>query len=188
MSNPASIDVGQQGDHRAARVDERLPRRVLVDPIVHAAMERLIELAIGLGADERAVLRAEIGAGDEHRRHAVAHGVVNLRQVRQGDLALAAENLVDVVEAGDRAHVPLGDVADALGMLQPRGGHQGDVAEGRAAEIGQDRPIALLAQPVGLGGEVLQRRRRRSARTPPGCPRRSACSSSIGSWRTMVSK
>ena len=40
-------DVGQQGDHRAARVDERLPRRVRVDPVVHAAVERLVELAVG---------------------------------------------------------------------------------------------------------------------------------------------
>ena len=55
-------DVGQQGDHRAATVDERLPRRVRVDPIVHPAVERLIELSVGGGADERPALRAEIGA------------------------------------------------------------------------------------------------------------------------------
>ncbi len=66
------------------------------------------------------------------------------------------EQLVDVVEPGDGAHVPFGDVADALRVSQPGGGHQGDVAEGRAAEIGHDRPIALLPQPLGLGGEMFE--------------------------------
>ena len=41
-------------------------------------------------------------------------------------------------------------------MLQEGGRHQGDVAEGRAAEIGQDRPVALAAEPLGLDGVVLQ--------------------------------
>ena len=66
------------------RVDERLPGRVLVDPIVHAAVEGLEELAVGVGTDERAVLRAEVGAGDEDRRDPVAHRVVDLRQVLPG--------------------------------------------------------------------------------------------------------
>ena len=76
-------------------------RRVLVDPVVHAAMERLVELAVGcLGLMNGPALRAEIGAGDEHHRHPVAHRLVDLRQVRQADLALAAEDLVDVIEPG----------------------------------------------------------------------------------------
>ena len=46
-------------------------------------MERLEELAIVVRADEGAVLRAEIGAGDEDRRDAVAHRVVKFRQIFQ---------------------------------------------------------------------------------------------------------
>ena len=104
----------------------------------------------------RPALGAEVGAGDHHHAHAIAHHVVDFRQVLQGDFALALEDLVDVIEAGGRADVPLLDVADALGMFQPGGGHQGDVAEGSAAEIGQNRPVALAVEPLRLGGEILQ--------------------------------
>ena len=41
-------------------------------------------------------------------------------------------------------------------MLQPGRRHQGDVAEGCAAEVGHDRPIALAPQALGLAGVVLQ--------------------------------
>ena len=73
-----------------------------VDPVVDAPVERLVQLAVGCGRDERAVLRAEVGAGDEHDGDAVADGVVELRQVRQRDLALPLEDLVDVVAARRR--------------------------------------------------------------------------------------
>ena len=111
---------------------------LLVDPVVDLAVERHEQLAVGLARDERAGLRAEVGAGDEDRGHLVADHLVDLRQVRQADLALPLEDLLDVVAARGGAHVPLGDVADAARMLEPGRRHQGDVAEGRAAEIGQD--------------------------------------------------
>ena len=46
-------------------------------------------------------------------------------------------------------------------MLQPRGGHQGDVAERRAAEVGEDRL-------VGLACAAARPRRRSSARSVVG--------------------
>ncbi len=88
--------------------------------------------------------------------HAVADGLVEPAQVGQGDLGLAAEDLADVVEAGHGADVPLFDVADAFGVFQERSGHQRDVAEGRAAEIGDDCLVGLAVQPIRLRGEVLQ--------------------------------
>ena len=68
------------------------------------------------------------------------------------------EDLVDVIEPGHRADVPLLDVADALGVFHPRGRHEGDVAEGGAAEIGQDRLVRVAMEPVRLGGVVLEHR------------------------------
>ena len=81
---------------------------------------------------------------------------MDLGQVRQANRALPLEDAVDEIDPRGRAHVPLGHVADALGMLQPGGRHQGDVAEGRAAEVGHDRPLALAPQTLGLAGEMLQ--------------------------------
>ena len=62
----AGVDeVVDQGHDRAAGVDERLPGGMLVDPVVDAAVERLVQAAIALGIDEGAGLRAEIGARDK---------------------------------------------------------------------------------------------------------------------------
>jgi len=41
-------------------------------------------------------------------------------------------------------------------MLHPGSRHQGDVAEGRAAEVGQDRLVGVARQPVRLAREMLQ--------------------------------
>ena len=41
-------------------------------------------------------------------------------------------------------------------MLEEGGRHQGDVAEGQAAKAGQDCPVALPPESVGLDGVVLQ--------------------------------
>ena len=61
-------DVRQQRDHRAATVDERLPRRVCVDPVVHAAMERPIKLSIGRGTDERTGVEGHVVGHVDHLR------------------------------------------------------------------------------------------------------------------------
>ena len=59
-------------------------------------------------------------------------------EVLQRDLALEIKDLVHVVAALDEGDVPLADVADALGVLEEGGGHEGDVAEAGAACLARD--------------------------------------------------
>ena len=85
---PGFNQVGHQCDDRTAGVNESLPRRMFVDPIVHLTVEWLKQLAIAGRTDERTVLRAEIRARQKRHRHAIADGVIYLRQILQGDVAL----------------------------------------------------------------------------------------------------
>ena len=73
-------------------------------------------------------------------------------------------------------------------MFQPSGWDQGDVAEGRAAEIGHDGPIALLVQPPGLGGEILKRGIVDGSELFQIVLLTLRLSSSMGPCRSMVSK
>ena len=129
---------------------------MLVDPVVDLEVEGLVQVAVGLGGNERAVLRSKVGSGHEHRRDLVAHHLANLLQVLEADLALAFEDLVDVIAAHRGADVPLFDVADSLGVLQPGGGDQRDVAERGAAEVRQDGFVRLGVKPLRFPAEVLQ--------------------------------
>jgi len=70
---------------------------VPVDPVIDGLVERLVKLPVRAGRDERSVLRAEIGAGDEDGSHALPDDFMDLRQVLQPDLALALEDPVHVV-------------------------------------------------------------------------------------------
>ena len=54
-------------------MDERLPLRMLVNPVVHPPVEGLKELSVGIGTDKRPVLRTEIGAGNEDGRNTIAY-------------------------------------------------------------------------------------------------------------------
>jgi len=137
-------------------VDHRLPAGVLVNPLVDRHVERLEQVAVSSGRDKRAVLGAKVGAGHERDGHPFPDDLVDPRQVFQRDLALALENGVDEIAAGCRADIPLLDVADALGILQPWSGHEGDVAEARAAEVRQNRLVGALVQLFGPPLEIGQ--------------------------------
>jgi hypothetical protein len=58
-------------------MDESLPRRVLVNPIVDSPVERLVKLTVRPATDERSALGAEIGTGYKGRRNSVSHDVVD---------------------------------------------------------------------------------------------------------------
>src|ERR1035437_2112616 len=71
---------------------ERLPSRVLVDPIVDLAVIGHPQLAEGRYRAERRILRAEIRPADIHHVHQIAQSRRDALQVRQRDLALAPEH------------------------------------------------------------------------------------------------
>ena len=50
-----------------------------------------------------------------------------------------------VIAALDEGDVPLADVADALGVLEKGGGHEGDVAEAGAADTADDGAVLAVA-------------------------------------------
>ena len=106
------------------------------------------------GAEEPA-LRSEVGAGRECSLNILAHSGDQAIDVAQGDLALALEDLPHIVPPQDRRDVPLLDIADALGVLQPHRRHQRDVAE-PAARHAQDRALVRVGGLAGGGGEVLK--------------------------------
>ena len=66
------------------------------------------------------------------------------------------EDLVYVPLPADEGDIPFLDVPDALGVLQPGRGNQGDVPEACAAEIGDDGQIGIAVQVLRLSAEVLQ--------------------------------
>ena len=66
--------------------------------------------------------------------------LVHPYQVPQRDLGLTLEDPVDVIPPALERHVPLADVANSLGILEERCGHQGDVAQRRAAEVRDHGP------------------------------------------------
>ncbi len=116
-------------------------------------MEGGEEVAVGAGRDEGRVLRAEVGAREEDRRGLLADDGVEAGEVGEGNLSLAPEDRVDVVAAEGGRDVPLLDVADAAGMLEPHRRDEGDVAEACAAEVGEEG-AAGEGEAVGLGGKV----------------------------------
>ena len=146
--------VGQQSDDRTAGVDKGLPGGVGVHPVVDAAVKGHVEVTVGPGGDERPFLGAKVGAGDKDGAHAVADGVVQSFEVGQAEVALALEYLVDIVAADGGADVPLGYVADTLGVLEPGRGHEGDVAKGGAAKVGEDGLVGLVVETQGLALKV----------------------------------
>ena len=131
MSKPGLDERLVESLDRAAGVLEDLPGGVLVDPVAEPLVVGQPEVSKGRHGAEGRGLGAEVGAAEEDGLDRVADRLVDPRQVRERDLALAVEKLVNVVAAAGQRHVPLGDVADALGVLQERGGHQGDVAQAR---------------------------------------------------------
>src|SRR5450759_2495097 len=152
--------------HAATGMFETLPGGIGVHPAVDALVVGEPQFAKGRNGAERRGLRAEIGAADEHAVHRVADAGVDARQVLHADFALALEDAVDVAAPRARRHVPLGDVADAFGVLQKRRGHQRDVAESRAAERrrhtvaaparGAHGALDMVQVRFGNGGELFQ--------------------------------
>src|ERR1019366_8761221 len=114
---------------------ERLPSRVLVDPVIDLAIIGQPQLAEGPYRAERRSLGAEIRAADIHYVHQIAQSRRDPLQVRQRDLALAAEHGMHVIPAGARRHVPFRDIADALWVGNADARNQCDIAERSAAEI-----------------------------------------------------
>src|ERR1019366_10052756 len=89
----------------------------------------------GDGAKRRS-LRAEVGTADKDGIDRVPDALMDARQILQCELTLRLEHFVDVVAARARGNVPLGDVADALRVLEKRSGDQRDVAESRSSAVG----------------------------------------------------
>ena len=102
------------------------------------------------------MLRPEVRAADERGDlDLVADSFVEAREVAEGDLGLALEDLVDVGAAGQGRDVPLLDVPDALRVLETGSGDEGDVAEGGAAEAG-DKASSGSPGPAALGLVVVE--------------------------------
>jgi hypothetical protein len=78
------------------------------------------------------------------------------RKVADRNLALPLEDPVDVLPPVAGGHVPFGDVADSLRILQKRGRDQCDVAERRAAKGGQDGLVCPRKQAFCFGPEMFQ--------------------------------
>ena len=115
---------------------EGLPLRVRVDPVVDLLVIGEIQVAQRFDGAECGGLRSEIRAAEIDRLHLVAHCRVDALKIADGDLALALEDLVDVVLAAARGHIPLRNVAYAFWMFEPRPRNMCDVAEPGAAEAG----------------------------------------------------
>jgi hypothetical protein len=91
---------------------------------------------------------------------------VDEREISDGNLALPVEDLVDVSPPAAGGHVPLGHIADSLGMFQEWAGNQGDIAECGTPEVGHHGAssgggtLHLLAKVfnllVGDGGEFFE--------------------------------
>ena len=114
MSNSASTTASSSGAITAAAVHERLPLRVPVDPAIDAFLVGQEQFAVLCRAQERPVLRAEIGAVGLHDGRAVADGRVQALQVPDGHLRLPLEYRFDVLPARGRADIPFLDIADAF--------------------------------------------------------------------------
>ena len=134
---------------------KRLPGRVRVDPLVDPGVERLEQIAIGLRRDQRALLGTEIGTCHEHGGDLIADPVMNAPEVGQGNLALAVEDVDDVLRSRDQAHVPLLKVPDALGVPERVAGHQRDVAEAHSPGVDHERAPSR-AQSLDLRRHVVE--------------------------------
>jgi hypothetical protein len=137
-------------------VNEGLPRSVLVNPFVDPEVEGLVQIAVGLGGNERTVLRPKVGAGYESDCNLVAHNLVNLFQIGETDLALALKDFIYVIATRCRADVPLLHVADSFGVFHPGTRDQSNVTEPSAAKVRQNSFIRRGVKPLGLTLEVLQ--------------------------------
>ncbi len=120
-----------------------------MNPVVEASVERLVQSAIALRRDKGTGLHTKVGARHIDDGDPIADGLKEAFQVGQGDLALLLKDGVHIVGAGDGAHIPLGHVADALGVFQPGGGDGGNVAKGRSRELAKERLVRLGVEALG---------------------------------------
>ncbi len=159
MSIPALDEGRQELGNRAAGVLEGLPLRVRVNPIGDLFVIGKVKVLECLHRAERGRLRAEVRSADKHCLNAVADGGVNGLKISDGDLALVREDFMDVILAAAGGDIPLGNVADALGMLERWSRNQRDIAECRASEVG-DHAAARLAAARTVRTNVVEVRRR----------------------------
>ncbi len=68
-------------------------------------------------------------------------------KILEGDFALALKDLVNVVLAAAGGNVPLGNVANALGMFEAGRRDERDIAERGAAEAGNDAAAGCARPP-----------------------------------------
>ena len=129
--------------------------QVCVDPVVDARVKGLEKHAIGVGCDHRSALGTEIRARDEHRRQGISDHLMEPRQIREADIALALEDLLEVVGAAHQAHIPLLEIADAMWMTQRGAGHEGGVTETCAAEL-PEQGAPGRTQPFDFGPNVIE--------------------------------
>ena len=125
-------------------------------PIIYCSMEGHEEITVSFWGNKRPTLRAKISASDEDRIHAFTHHRVDFFQVFQGDLTLSLENLVDIITAGNGAHVPFRHITYPLGVFEPGGGNQGNIAKSRSAKVRQDSFIGVVRELPGTFSKMRQ--------------------------------
>ncbi len=139
--------VEERGD-RAAGVEEDLPRRVAVHPVVELLVERLPELVEELRRAERPLLAAEVGPAHHEHLDPVAHDLAVELEVRERDVGLDVEDPLDVVGVGEEVLVPEVRVAQALRVGEPGAGHVGDVADPALPEVADEGVVGLRVEPA----------------------------------------
>ncbi len=132
--------VDEAVDHAAA-VYKRFPARIPVDPVVYFFVVRLIKFPVHIDRHQRAVLRAEIGGADFQNVDPVrADGRFQKPDILHADFREVPESLAYVFRRRHVRHQPRGQVADAVGRVDPR---TGDVEEVAVASRHRPQAIAL---------------------------------------------
>ncbi len=127
-----------------------------MDPVINPAVEGLIQIPVSSRGNKGASLHAEVGTCDKHGADHIPYNFVDLGQIAQGDLTLSLKDLPHVFLPGHSTHIPFFDIPDALGILQLRSRHKGDIAKAGTAEAADNGFVCLVVQPLHLGLEVLQ--------------------------------
>lgn len=150
------VKVLQEGDDGAAAVVEGLPLGVGVNPVVDFLVVGLVELPVCVGRHVGAGLDAEVGAGDVHGLDLVVHRLVDQLGVLQAHFQLHLVDLMDVVGEGVVGHHVLGQIADALGVLDAGAGHRGEVAEAGQGAVAEDAVLGVVVPVVHIVLEAAQ--------------------------------
>ena len=96
---------------------EGLPVCVLMHPIVYLLIVRRPKRLKGFARTECSALRSEVGPANIDHINRIAGRRRNFCEIVQRNPALGFKNCANVFGPGRDRHVPLADIADALGML-----------------------------------------------------------------------